>query len=69
MAISGYTGVKIFSGTMQRDRDQMDARINDWIKSTGGEIEIVDTTCTQSSDAAFHCTTWTIYYRSIAGKK
>lgn len=62
MATIPFTGVKVFSTTLARDREMMGETITRWIKDTPG-IEIVDKVVTQSSDKEFHCLTVTIFYR------
>jgi len=57
-----FDGVKVFSATKAREREEISNRINDWIASS--KIEIVDKTVTQSSDREFHCLTITIFYKS-----
>lgn len=56
-----FDGVKVFSATKAREREELSNRINDWIESN--DMEIVDTTVTQSSDREFHCLTITIFYK------
>ncbi len=58
-----FNGVKVFSTTLARDREQMGENITRWIKDNPG-AEIVDKTVTQSSDKEFHCLTVTLFYRS-----
>ncbi len=60
--IKGYTGVKVFSATKARERDEMGAAISRWVKQNS-DLEIVDKIITQSSDKEFHCYTMTIFYR------
>ena len=57
-----FTGVKVFSTTLARDREQMGEAIGRWI-AEHPEIEIVDKQVTQSSDREFHCLTLTLFYR------
>lgn len=57
-----FTGVKVFSTTLARDRDQLSERITGWIRDRPG-VEVVDRVVTQSSDKAFHCLTITLFYR------
>ena len=57
-----FTGVKVFSTTLARDRDQLSERITGWLRDRPG-IEIVDRVVTQSSDKEFHCLTITLFYR------
>lgn len=57
-----FTGVKVFSTTLARDREQMGENITKWIKDNPN-AEIVDKVVTQSSDKEFHCLTVTLFYK------
>jgi hypothetical protein len=57
-----FTGVKVFSATKAREREEISDRINEWIQSNRN-IEVVDKVVTQSSDNEFHCLTITLFYR------
>jgi len=61
-----FTGVKVFSTTLARDRDQLSDRITTWLRAHP-EIEMVDQVVTQSSDKEFHCLTFTFFYRERRG--
>jgi hypothetical protein len=61
--LASYTGVKVFSATKARERETLGERITEWIEEMGNNLEIVDTTVTQSSDREFHCLTISIFYR------
>lgn len=63
MAMIPFTGVKIFSTTLARDREMMGETITRWIKENP-TVEIVDKEVTQSSDKEFHCLTVTLFYKS-----
>jgi hypothetical protein len=60
-----FTGMKIFSTTLARDREQMGDNITRWVKDNA-QLEIVDKIVTQSSDKEFHCLTITLFYRERA---
>lgn len=62
MAMVQFTGVKIFSTTLARDREVMGETITRWIKENPN-AEIVDKEITQSSDKEFHCLTVTLFYK------
>ena len=62
MAVIQFTGVKIFSTTLARDREMMGETITRWIKDNP-QADIVDKVVTQSSDKEFHCLTVTLFYR------
>ena len=62
-----FTGIKIFSTTLARDRETMGENITRWIKDNP-QVEIVDRVVTQSSDKEFHCLTITLFYQSKPSK-
>jgi hypothetical protein len=57
-----FTGMKIFSTTLARDREQMGETITRWLDNNAA-VEVVDKIVTQSSDKEFHCLTITLFYR------
>lgn len=59
-----FDGVKVFSATKARDREDISGRITDWLERNLKRVEIVDKVVTQSSDSEFHCYTLTIFYRT-----
>ncbi|TMA15202.1 MAG: hypothetical protein E6J86_06620 [Deltaproteobacteria bacterium] len=65
MSIVQFTGMKIFSTTLARDREHMGDNITRWIQENP-QVEIVDKIVTQSSDKEFHCLTITLFYRERA---
>ena len=60
---ASYSGVKVFSATKAREREQLGERVTDWLGSVGKKFQVVDTVVTQSSDREFHCLTITVFYR------
>ena len=62
-AANQFTGIKIFSTTLARDRETMGENITRWIKENPN-VEIVDRVVTQSSDKEFHCLTITLFYQA-----
>ena len=58
----GFSGLKIFSTTLARDREAMGENITRWLRENP-QLEIVDKIVTQSSDKEFHCLTITLFYR------
>ena len=62
MAIPQFTGVKVFSTTLARDREVMGETITRWIKDNP-QADLVDKVVTQSSDKEFHCLTVTLFYK------
>ena len=65
MTLPVFTGVKIFSTTLARDREAMGDNITRWLHDNQ-QLEIVDKIVTQSSDKEFHCLTITLFYRERA---
>jgi len=61
-----FTGVKVFSTTLARDRETMGDTITRWLRENPA-LEIVDRVVTQSSDKEFHCLTITLFYRHREG--
>jgi hypothetical protein len=62
MSHPAFTGMKIFSTTLARDREAMGDTITRWL-TENPHFEIVDKIVTQSSDKEFHCLTITLFYR------
>jgi hypothetical protein len=63
-----FNGVKVFSATMAQERANLGDRITEWLRARP-EVEVGDTIVTQSSDAAFHCLAFTIFYWEDLSKK
>lgn len=61
MAIPQFTGVKVFSTTLARDREVMGENITRWIAELDPAVQIVDKVVTQSSDQEFHCLSITLF--------
>ena len=59
-----FNGMKVFSTTLARDREQMGERITAWLKDNANTLEVVDKVVTQSSDKEFHCLSITLFYRT-----
>lgn len=57
-----FNGVKIFSATMFADRGQLGDKVTEWLASSPSR-KLTDIVVTQSSDAAFHCITISVFYR------
>lgn len=57
-----FTGMKVFSTTLARDREAMGERITKWLQDNPN-LEVVDKVVTQSSDKEFHCLSITLFYR------
>lgn len=57
-----FTGVKVFSATMQRDREQLGDRVTAWLaEQQRGGVVIADIIQTQSSDASFHLVSISVF--------
>ena len=61
-----FTGCKVFSATLARDREAMSDTITNWITSHP-ELEVVDKVVMLSSDRQFHCLSITLFYRPRGG--
>ena len=57
-----FSGVKVFSATKHKERDELGETVTRWLSSQQGRIEIVDKIVTQSSDSEYHCVTITVFY-------
>ena len=57
-----FDGVKVFSATKARDRDQLGDQVTGWLRSQKG-IVITDTCVRQSSDSEFHCLSILLFYK------
>ena len=62
MGTASFTGVRVFSTTLARDREAMGDNITKWIRDNP-HLEVVDRVVTQSSDKEFHCLTITLFYK------
>ena len=59
----GFTGVRVFSATKAKEREELGESITRWLKSNA-DLEIVDRVVSQSSDDEFHCLTIVLFYRT-----
>jgi hypothetical protein len=57
-----FTGVKVFSATKAREREELGENVTRWLKSNA-DLEVVDRVVRQSSDNEFHCYTIILFYR------
>jgi hypothetical protein len=60
-----FTGVKVFSATKAKEREELGDSITRWLQANG-DLEIVDRVVSQSSDNEFHCLTVVLFYRKAA---
>ncbi|HZA14683.1 MAG TPA: hypothetical protein VE618_09305 [Myxococcaceae bacterium] len=57
-----FTGVKVFSATKAKEREELGENVTRWLKSNS-DLEVVDRMVLQSSDNEFHCYTMVLFYR------
>ncbi len=62
-----FTGVKVFSATKAKEREELGEHINRWIRDHR-DVEIVDRVVAQSSDNEFHCLTVVLFFKDGAAK-
>jgi hypothetical protein len=60
-----FTGVKVFSATKAREREELGETVTRWLRSNA-DMEVVDRVVTQSSDDEFHCLTIVLFFREKA---
>ena len=60
-----FTGVKVFSATKAREREELGEKLTNWLRSNAG-VTVTDKIVTQSSDREFHCLTITLFYAHAA---
>ena len=56
-----YTGVKVFTATKAKEREELGNRITHWLQENPNVV-IKNTSVTQSSDNEFHCLTIIVFY-------
>jgi len=57
-----FTGVKVFSATKAKEREELGENISRWMRSNP-DLQIVDREVRQSSDNEFHCFSVTLFYK------
>jgi hypothetical protein len=57
-----FTGVKVFSATKAKEREELGEKVTIWIRNNAG-VRVTDKIVTQSSDREFHCLTITLFYQ------
>jgi hypothetical protein len=60
--VSKFDGVKVFSATKAREREELGELITRWMDDHP-DLTVVDHIVSQSSDNEFHCLTVTIFYK------
>lgn len=62
MATSEFTGVKTFTATRAREREELGDIVTRWI-AQHPTFDVTDKVVLQSSDSAFHALSIVIFYR------
>jgi len=57
-----FTGVKVFSATKAKEREELGETITRWLRANA-DLEVVDKVVSQSSDDEFHCLSVVLFYR------
>ena len=57
-----FTGVKVFSATKAKEREELGETITRWLRANA-DLEVVDKVVSQSSDDEFHCFSIVFFYR------
>ena len=60
-----FNGVKVFSATKAKDREELGENITRWIRANPNN-RVTDKIVTQSSDSEFHCITITLFYETVS---
>lgn len=64
--MSAFTGVKVFTATRAKDREELGEAITRWLRDNPS-VQVVDKVVTQSSDREFHCLSITLFFTVAAG--
>lgn len=62
--MEAFTGVKVFTATRAKDREELGEMITDWLHDNPA-VRVVDKVVTQSSDHEFHCLSITLFFVEI----
>lgn len=57
----GFMGVKVFSATKAKEREELGDNVTRWI-ANNPNAQVTEKIVTQSSDREFHCLTITVFY-------
>jgi hypothetical protein len=60
-----FTGVKVFSATKAKEREELGETITRWLRANA-DLEVVDKVVSQSSDDEFHCLSIVLFFRQRA---
>lgn len=63
MPTQNFEGVKVFTATKAREREELGEAVTDWLRKNPS-LEIVDKTVLQSSDNEFHCLSIILFFRA-----
>jgi len=56
-----FNGVKVFSATLARDREDLGEKVTLWLRAHEG-AEVLERRVVQSSDREFHCLTIILFF-------
>ncbi|MBN1960122.1 MAG: hypothetical protein JW841_04190 [Deltaproteobacteria bacterium] len=59
-----FDGVKVFTATKQKERDELGETVTRWLTEKQQQLEIVDKAVKQSSDNEYHCLSIVLFYRN-----
>ncbi|MBN2496880.1 MAG: hypothetical protein JXR96_19980 [Deltaproteobacteria bacterium] len=59
--VEQFNGVKVFSATLARNREELGDKVTQWLGEHPG-CEVVDMSVVQSSDREFHCISLVLFY-------
>lgn len=62
--MSSFTGVKVFTATKAKEREELGDVITRWLAEHPA-LEVVDRNVLQSSDNEYHCLTVVLFYRPL----
>jgi hypothetical protein len=57
-----FTGVKVFSATKAKEREELGEVITRWLKANP-DVDLVDKVVSQSSDNEFHCISIVLFFK------
>lgn len=57
-----FSGIKVFSATLTRDREELGEQATRWLAEHPG-VEMTDLRVVQSSDREFHCVSIVMFYQ------
>ena len=63
-----FDGMKVFSATKARERENLGDTITGWIEDNHEDKMVVDREVRQSSDNEFHCLSIILFYTNVARK-